>query len=104
MADGSIMIETKLSTDKFDKQIAKLDEKVAKKEKEKIEIEAEIKGIQESEVQYELLQKKYNDYNKKLENSKHRLELLKKVQESFKTGAGVTDSMMPDYEASRTIN
>ena len=28
MADGSIMIETKLSTDKFDKQIVNLEKKI----------------------------------------------------------------------------
>ena len=32
MADGSIIIETKLSTDKFDKQITDLEKKIRKEE------------------------------------------------------------------------
>ena len=32
MADGSIMIETKLSTDKFDKQITDLEKKIRNEE------------------------------------------------------------------------
>ena len=49
MSDGSIMIEAKVSTDKFDKQIQKLDEKIQKKEKEKIKLEADIKNKKERE-------------------------------------------------------
>ena len=41
MAYGWITIGTKLATDKFDKQITKLDEEISKKEKQKIKIKQE---------------------------------------------------------------
>lgn len=52
MADGSIMIEAKLSTNKFDKQIQKLDEKIKKEEENKAKIKVE------AELQTEDLEKK----------------------------------------------
>ena len=64
MADGSIMIETKLSTDKFDKQIVNLEKKIKDEEnkselklKAKLQAEDELKrhkqAIFEIEKEYE---------------------------------------------------
>ena len=48
MADGSIMIETKLSTDKFDKQIVNLEKKI-KNEENKSELKLKAKLQAEDE-------------------------------------------------------
>lgn len=101
MADGYISIETKLSTDKFDKQMAKLDEKVAKKEKEKIEIDAEIKGIKESEAEYEMLIKKQDEYGDKLIEAKAKVEQLTKARKALLEGGGLKASDVPTYDALR---
>ena len=48
--DGEITIGTKLSTDKFDRQIADLEKKMKKEEDKKIEIEAKIKDVSSEKI------------------------------------------------------
>ena len=97
MADGSIMIETKLSTDKFDKQIQKLDEKIQKKEKEKLKLETDIKNIKESEAEYDELIKKNDEYADKLIQAKQKVEELINARKELKSG-GLEHKDVPQYE------
>lgn len=98
MADGSIMIEAKVSTDKFDKQIQKLDEKIQKKEKEKIKLEADIKNIKESEAGYDELIKKSDEYGDKLIQAKQKVEELTNAQKSLFTDGKLKSSDLPQYQ------
>lgn len=98
MADGSIMIEAKVSTDKFDKQIQKLDEKIQKKEKEKIKLEADIKNIKESEAGYDELIKKSGEYGDKLIQAKQKVEELTNAQKSLFTDGKLKASDLPQYK------
>lgn len=98
MADGSIMIEAKVSTDKFDKQIQKLDEKIQKKEKEKIKLEADIKNIKESKAGYDELIKKSGEYGDKLIQAKQKVEELTNAQKSLFTDGKLKASDLPQYK------
>ena len=64
MADGSMTIETKLLTDKFDKQIAKLEEKINKKEKQKVKISTEIADIEKQQAEYKKLTSEAEKYKR----------------------------------------
>lgn len=64
MADSSIMIEAKVSTDKFDKQMQKLDEEISKKEKQKIKISTEIADIEKQQAEYKKLTAEAEKYKK----------------------------------------
>lgn len=64
MADSNITIETKLSTDKFDKQIANLEEKINKKEKQKVKISTEIADIEKQQAEYKKLTAEAKKYKK----------------------------------------
>lgn len=98
MADGSIMIEAKVSTDKFDKQIQKLDEKIQKKEKEKIKLEADIKNIKESEAGYDELIKKSDKYGDKLIQAKQKVEELINARKGLFVNGKIKASEIPQYE------
>lgn len=98
MADGSIMIETKLSTNKFDKQIQKLDEKIQKKDKEKIKLEADIKNIKESEAEYDELIKKSDEYGDKLIQAKQKVEELTNARKGLFVNGKIKASEIPQYE------
>lgn len=98
MADGSIMIEVKASTDKFDKQIQKLDEKIQKKEKEKIKLEADIKNIKESEAEYDELIKKSDEYGDKLIQAKQKVEELTNARKGLFVNGKIKASEIPQYE------
>lgn len=98
MADSSIMIETKLSTDKFDKQIQKLDEKIQKKEKEKIKLETDIKNIKESEAGYDELIKKSDEYGDKLIQAKQKVEELTNARKGLFVNGKIKASEFPQYE------
>lgn len=98
MADGSIMIETKLSTDKFDKQIQKLDEKIQKKEKEKLKLETDIKNIKESEAGYDELIKKSGEYGDKLIQAKQKVEELTNAQKGLFVDGKLKSSDLPQYQ------
>lgn len=98
MADGSIMIEAKVLTDKFDKQIQKLDEKIQKKEKEKIKLEADIKNIKESEAGYDELIKKSGEYGDKLIQAKQKVEELTNARKGLFVNGKIKASEIPQYE------
>lgn len=98
MADGSIMIEAKVLTDKFDKQIQKLDEKIQKKEKEKIKLEADIKNIKESEAGYNELIKKSDKYGDKLIQAKQKVEELTNARKGLFVNGEIKASKIPQYE------
>lgn len=83
MADGSIMIETKLSTDKFDKQIANLEEKIAKKEKQKMKIDTDIENIKKSETEFDALSDKWDDYKTKIKEANQEIKLYSMLQSKY---------------------
>lgn len=74
--DGEITIGTKLSTDKFDRQIADLEKKIKKEEDKKIVLGAKI------EVQEELLE----DAIKKTDKLAEEYLKLKEIQDAIATG------------------
>lgn len=84
MADGSVTIDTILSTDKFDRQIASLEKKMKKEEEKKIKKEVEIQGIEQEILNYEEAKQKAIDYGRQLEklNAK-RSEIFKKDPSNF---------------------
>jgi hypothetical protein len=77
MADGWITIGTKLETDKFERQLNKLDDEIKKQDEKKIEIEAEITTKEEDIGKYEKAKseiRKYQEELKKLKSAKKEIE------------------------------
>lgn len=83
--DGEITIGTKLSTDKFDRQITDLEKKMQKEENKKIKIKAEVAGIKEQVNEFNELIAKRDEYAK-------RLSKLQSMQNEFSKKDGVTIS------------
>ena len=74
--DGEITIGTKLSTDKFDRQIADLEKKMKKEEDKKIVIDAKL-GSQEQEL---------DKARQKTDALADAYQRLKEVQDRLATG------------------
>lgn len=75
--DGEITIGTKLSTDKFDRQIVDLEKKMRKEEDKKIEKEVEISNLEKDISSYEQAKNKAKEYTeqlKELETIKSQIE------------------------------
>lgn len=60
--NGEITIGTSLSTDKFDRQIKKLEEKMADEEKKKIEIDVEISDTKQKIADFEKAEQEAKEY------------------------------------------
>ena len=98
MADGSIMIETKLSTDKFDKQIANLEEKIAKKEKQKMKIDTDIENIKKAETEFDALSYKWEDYKTKIKEVNQEIKLYSMLQNKYVDPKSKQITNIPKYE------
>jgi len=66
MADGSVTIECIAKTDKFDKEMAKIEKQIDKKEKENVKINITIANYEEQIRQFEELGEKAEEYRQKL--------------------------------------
>ena len=74
--DGEITIGTTLSTDKFDRQIKKLEEKMADEEKKKIKIDADVSDMQQKIADFEKAEqsaKEYGEAIKQLQAERKKL-------------------------------
>ena len=78
--DGSVIIGCELATDKFDRQIAQLENKIEKDEKKKIKIQLEIDGIREQANEFNELIAKRDEYAKKIEELKSSAKFLPGTQ------------------------
>lgn len=65
--DGYITIGTELLTDKFDRQVANLENKIKSEEDKQINIEAQISNLEKTKNDYKELQKEVETYRIKLE-------------------------------------
>ena len=75
--DGEITIGTKLSTDKFDRQISDLEKKMKKEEDKKIEIEAKIKDVSSEKI------------DKQIQNIKDKIEKTTNAPATLKVNADI---------------
>lgn len=72
MADGSVTIECLAKTDKFDKQMAKIQKQIDDKEKKKVAIQTEIDNYEETLAEYDRLGDKAAEYERTLEHLKQK--------------------------------
>ena len=93
MADGSIMIETKLSTDKFDKQITGLEKKIKKEEeKAQLKLKAKLQAEDELEKHKQKILEIEQEYKKTSQQVEHLQNIMsKKEKRETLTPQDVTD-------------
>lgn len=93
MADGSIMIETKLSTDKFDKQITDLEKKIKKEEdKAQLKLKAKLQAEDELEKHKQKILEIEQEYKKTSQQVEHLQNIMsKKEKRETLTPQDVTD-------------
>ena len=100
MADGSIMIETKLSTDKFDKQIVNLEKRI-KEEENKSELKLKAKLQAEDEL------KKHKqaifEIEKEYERTSQQVEHLQNIMSKQSRGISLTPQEFTDLQGSEKI-
>ena len=93
MADGSIMIETELSTDKFDKQITGLEKKIKKEEeKAQLKLKAKLQAEDELEKHKQKILEIEQEYQKTSQQVEHLQNIMsKKEKRETLTPQDVTD-------------
>lgn len=100
MADGSIMIETKLSTDKFDKQIVNLEKRI-KEEENKSELKLKAKLQAEDEL------KKHKqaifEIEKEYERTSQQVEHLQNIMSKQSRGISLTPQEFTDLQGSEKV-
>lgn len=101
MADGSIMIETKLSTDKFDKQIVNLEKKI-KDEENKAQLKLKAKLQAENEL--EKHKQKIFEIEKEYEKTSQQVEHLQNIMSKQSQGISLTPQDFTDLQNYAEIN
>lgn len=101
MADGSIMIETKLSTDKFDKQIVNLEKKI-KDEENKSELKLKAKLQAEDELKRH--KQAVFEIEKEYEKTSQQVEHLQNIMSKQSQGISLTPQEFTDLENYAEIN
>ena len=100
MADGSIMIETKLSTDKFDKQIVNLEKKI-KDEENKTQLKLQAKLQAEDEL------KKHKqaifEIEKEYERTSQQVAHLQSIMSKQSRGISLTLQAFTDLQGSEKV-
>ena len=93
MEDGSIMIETELSTDKFDKQITGLEKKIKKEEeKAQLKLKAKLQAEDELEKHKQKILEIEQEYKKTSQQVEHLQNIMsKKEKRETLTPQDVTD-------------
>ena len=100
MADGSIMIETKLSTDKFDKQIVNLEKRI-KEEENKSELKLKAKLQAEDELKRH--KQAIFEVEKEYERTSKQVEHLQSIMSKQATGVSLTPQEFTDLQGSKQI-
>ena len=100
MADGSIMIETKLSTDKFDKQIVNLEKKI-KDEENKSELKLKAKLQAEDELKRH--KQAIFEIEKEYEKTSQQVEHLQSIMSKKSQGISLTPQEFTDLQGSEKI-
>ena len=100
MADGSIMIETKLSTDKFDKQIVNLEKKI-KDEENKSELK--LKAKLQAEDELEKHKQKVFEIEKEYEKTSQQVEHLQSIMSKQSQGISLTPQEFTDLQGSEKV-
>lgn len=100
MADGSIMIETKLSTDKFDKQIINLEKKI-KDEENKSELKLKAKLQAEDELKRH--KQAIFEVEKEYEKTSQQVEHLQSIMSKQSQGISLTPQEFTDLQGSKEI-
>ena len=100
MADGSIMIETKLSTDKFDKQIVNLEKRI-KEEENKSELKLKAKLQAEDELKRH--KQAIFEIEKEYEKTSQQVEHLQSIMSKQSRGISLTPQEFTDLQGSEKI-
>lgn len=100
MADGSIMIETQLSTDKFDKQIVSLEKKI-KDEENKSELKLKAKLQAEDELKRH--KQAIFEVEKEYEKTSQQVEHLQSIMSKQSQGISLTPQEFTDLQGSKEI-
>ena len=100
MADGSIMIETKLSTDKFDKQIVNLEKRI-KEEENKSELKLKAKLQAEDELKRH--KQAIFEIEKEYEKTSQQVEHLQSIMSKQAKGVSLTPQEFTDLQGSEKI-
>lgn len=100
MADGSIMIETKLSTDKFDKQIVNLEKKIKDEEnKSQLKLKAKL----QAEDELEKHKQKIFEIEQEYEKTSQQVEHLKSIMSKQSQGISLTPQEFTDLQGSEKV-
>ena len=100
MADGYITIETKLSTDKFDKQIVNLEKKI-KDEENKSELKLKAKLQAEDELKRH--KQAIFEIEKEYEKTSQQVEHLQSIMSKQSQGVSLTPQEFTDLQGSKEI-
>ena len=100
MADGSIMIETQLSTDKFDKQIVNLEKKI-KDEENKSELKLKAKLQAEDELKRH--KQAIFEIEKEYEKTSQQVEHLQSIMSKQAKGISLTPQEFTDLQGSEKV-
>ena len=101
MADGSIMIETKLSTDKFDKQITALENKIRNEEdKAQLKLKAKLQAEDELERHKQAI----FEIEKEYEKTSQQVEHLQNIMSKQSKGVSLTPQDFTDLQNYAEIN
>ena len=100
MADGSIMIETKLSTDKFDKQIINLEKKI-KDEENKSELKLKAKLQAEDELKRH--KQAIFEIEQEYEKTSQQVEHLQSIMSKQSRGISLTPQEFTDLQGSEKV-
>lgn len=100
MADGSIMIETQLSTDKFDKQTVNLEKKI-KDEENKSELKLKAKLQAEDELKRH--KQAIFEIEKEYEKTSQQVEHLQSIMSKQSQGISLTPQEFTDLQGSKEI-
>lgn len=100
MADGSIMIETKLSTDKFDKQITDLEKKI-KNEENKAQLK--LKAKLQAEDELERHKQAIFEIEKEYEKTSQQVEHLQSIMSKQSKGISLTPQEFTDLQGSEKV-
>lgn len=100
MADGSIMIETKLSTDKFDKQMTDLEKKI-KNEENKAQLK--LKAKLQAEDELERHKQAIFEIEKEYEKTSQQVEHLQNIKSKQSQGISLTPQEFTDLQGSEKV-
>lgn len=101
MADGYITIETKLSTDKFDKQIVNLEKKIKDEEKKS---ELKLKAKLQAEDELERHKQKIFEIEQEYEKTSQQVEHLQNIMSKQSQGVSLTPQDFTDLQNYTEIN